>query len=58
MMRDEHRDYKHLMEQARRYPEMADNDDGQRRRMLLGVAIELELEARHLLRAKDTKPDN
>lgn len=56
-MGDETRDYKQLMEQARKYREMADNDDGQRRRILLGVAIDLELEARRLLRAKETKPD-
>ena len=57
-MSDETRDYKHLMEQARKYREMADNDDGYRRRVLLGVAGNLEMEARRLLRAKETKPDS
>ena len=58
MMDDENRDYHYLMEQVRKYREMADNDDGHRRRMLLGVAGDLEMQARRLLRAKESNPDN
>lgn len=49
-MTEEKPDYHRLMAQARNYRQMADNDDGYRRRVLLGVAQDLEAEARKLLR--------
>jgi hypothetical protein len=52
-MDDETRDYNDLMEQARNDREMADNDDGHGRRKLLGVALDLEAEARSLKRQSE-----
>ena len=49
-MEDEKQDYHYYVAQARKYREMADNDDGYRRRMLLGIAGEMEMKARRLLR--------
>jgi hypothetical protein len=46
-------DYNDLIRQAAMYREMADNDDGDRRRMLLGVVQDLEAKARNLLRQSE-----
>jgi hypothetical protein len=46
-------DYHKLMEQAARYREMADNDDGWRRGVLLATAFKLECEAKRLKQDPD-----
>ena len=49
-MNEENHDYHYYMRQARKYQEMADNDDGYRRRVLLGVVRDMEYKAKQLLR--------
>ena len=55
-MSEEKHDYHYYMAQARKYQEMADNDDGYRRRILLGVARDMEFEAQRLLRQPPQPP--
>ena len=51
-------DYDDLMKQAANYREMANNDDGYRRQMLLGVVQDLEAKARNLLRQSQLPDPN
>jgi hypothetical protein len=48
--------YQWVMHVLGEYREMADNDDGYRRQMLLGVVQDLEAKARNLLR-QSQEPD-
>lgn len=49
-------DYNYYMAQAAKYREMADNDDGWQRRVLLGIVQDMLAKARDLERPSKT-PD-
>ena len=57
MEREPH-DYNYYMAQAKKYREMADNDDGYRRRILLGIVQDMEANARSLLRQSEQPGSN